>query len=140
MENDTKRDDVNGIEELKKHPDWILARVLFQKFGTLHDFHLHQLGRYSISCCRISYGGTFRINPNSKTVSFFLQTERDYVLEGDKKVKRARYSPLGYLKVPSKRYRSEHKLAKSNLSKWVSCLLWPDTKVEVYFDKEMERV
>jgi hypothetical protein len=140
MENDTKRDDVNSLDELKKNPDWILARVLFQKFGTLHDFHLHQLNRYSISCCNISYGGTYRINADTKTVSFFLQTERDYILKEDKKVKRSKYSIMKYMKVPNSRYRSELKLAKGNLSKWISVLLWSDSKVEVFFDKEMESV
>lgn len=138
MENNTKRDDVNGLDELKKHPEWLLARVLFQKFGTLHDFHIHQLSRYSVSCCNISYGGQYRINSNTKTVSFFLQTERGFILKEDKKLPRSKYSLVKYFKVPNSKYRSELKLAKINLSKWISTLLWPDAKVEVYFDKEME--
>ena len=140
MAEDTKTDDVDNLpDHVKNNPNWILARVLFQKWGTLHDFHFLQLKRYILVCCNITLGGAFRIDRKNKTIEFYLDTERNFYLKDDVRVKRKKYSPMGYIKVTAKEYKKETKRAKDNLTRWTRGLLWPESDVKVFFDKEVPK-
>lgn len=114
--------------------DWLLARVAFEKFGVLHDFHVIQLKRYIVACCDISLGGALKINPEERTVSFDIKTEKAFVLSKSGFIERSKWSPIGLFKVPPTKYTKQKKLMIKNLTEWTRRLLWNDTKVLITVD------
>jgi len=123
-------------DDVKKNPDWILSKVLFERFGILHDFHIFQLKCYMVACSRISIGGEVRIDPDNKSVVFNLYTSKNYTTEDGKPVRRKRFSFKRLFGISRSNYRQEIKIAKSNLRKWTQRLLWPNTSIEINVDGE----
>lgn len=115
-----------------------LARLLLLNYQQLHSAIVMQLELYPTACCNISLDGDVRINPEDRSVEFYVRTRREYYLSGKTVIKRDKYSPLGKLMVRKKRYDAEKRLAELNLTDWCRKLMWPDTKVHVYFDQEIK--
>lgn len=111
-----------------------LAKLMLNKFHALHEFHIVQLKAYPIACTPISLAGSVEVDTSTHSVLFTVQTMRSYVMRDGKAVPRRKYSPIGKLLVPKKKYLENKRLAKELLSVWTRELLWKDTKITVIFD------
>jgi len=110
----------------------VLAKILLRNYGLLHSFHVQQIEYYTIACCHIAIAGEAEINADSKTVTFRIKTEREYVKNKDKEiVPRHKYSLLRYFAVTPKRYKEECEFAYNNLNTWTKELLWGSDKTIV---------
>lgn len=131
MANGTQRTD-----DVVPNQDWVLARMLFEKFNMMHDFHVIQMKRYIVACCDISVGGSISINPEEKTVKYDIKTDKRYYYEGESIKERNKISLIGLIKVNPFRYKSQKKIIKDNLTRWTRRLLWADSIVIICVDGE----
>lgn len=115
-------------------PEWTeqyyLAKIILNKYGALHEFHVLQLQYYIIGCCNISLAGTFSLSPEKRTLSFSIQTERNYNKKKKELVKLKKKNP----KISIKKHKEEMKIAQTRLDNWCKKLLWDDIKVELTFE------
>jgi hypothetical protein len=123
-------DDIKRTEVENK--DWILARLLFEKFSILHDFHQIQMKTYIVACCNISLGGVAKLSVADKTITYELATERKFKKTDNELVEKNKF--IGLWSVPPVRYKVEKALAYDNLVKWTRQLLWNDTNVILVVD------
>ena len=114
----------------------VMAKILLRKFNILHDFHVHQLQRFTIVCCESAIGGEVSINPEEHLVSFEIKTNFNYKREKGRIIARNKFSPSYLIKKLDKGlYAHEVKLAHSCLTNWTKELLWgDDTRVKVTVD------
>ena len=123
-------------ENIKKHPDWILSRILFEKFGILHQFHVYQLKCYMVACCNISIGGAVKVDADNRSVTFELYTDKNFQIVSGSPVPRSKFSWRRMFGISKSRYREEIKTAKYNLRTWTQRLLWSNAEVHVIIDGE----
>lgn len=126
--------EVADLDAESRRQNLILAKVLLRKFNILHEFHAQQLERFTIACCNASIGGDVSVNGDDRTVIYNLKTFRFNKKHGRDIVPRRKFSPVGYLKYPPKKYAAELKMALQNLSSWSKELLWDDTQIRVIID------
>jgi hypothetical protein len=137
------------VSSESRQNQYMLAKLLFTKYGVLHSFHELQLKYWPIACCNISIDGYAMVEPNLKKVTYWVYTKKYYKLSAEgtveidgsvsyetKPVKRSKFSPLKLIYAPGKKYKNEMKQAFINLETWTQDMLWPDTTVEMYYDEQ----
>lgn len=126
--------EIADLDAESRRQNLILAKILLRKFGILHEFHAQQLERFTVACCLSSVSGEVIVNGDDKSVTFDIKTFRFFKKNGNQILPRKKYSLMGYLKFPPKKYDEDKKLAKENLVNWTRELLWTDTEVKVIID------
>jgi hypothetical protein len=122
------------LDAESRRQNLILAKILLRKFGILHEFHAQQLERFTVACCHSSICGEVIVNGDEKSVTYDIKTFRFFKKNGNQTLPRNKFSVMGYLKFPPRKYEADKKLAKENLVSWTKELLWPDTVVKVIID------
>ena len=121
-----KRTDLSKLEQ-----DYVLAKIMLNHYGMMHEYFTIQMQYYTIACCGISVGGQFKIIPAEKMISYEINTEKTKPL----KLKKAKSKSPAPKKITKKAYLKECQVATNNLRDWTRKLLsWNDADVRVTID------
>lgn len=129
MEQNTK----SNVSQLKEKI--LLAKLLFQKYEVMHQFHVEQLKAYPFACCTISVDGEASVIAEEKTIKFVISTKKKFHRKGQTVSKNGLFrNILSTVLVTNSRYNKERYLALKNLTAWCRELFWVDTKVCLEWD------
>jgi hypothetical protein len=128
---------------------YMLAKLLFHKYGVLHSFHEWQLKNWPIVCCEIAIDGSAIVEPSAKKVTYKVYTKKNFKLKAKATLEmdgsmshelvaepRSKYSPMRLIIAPGSRYNQQRDQAFLNLQSWTRDMLWPDTEVELIYDDQ----
>lgn len=114
----------------------LLAKLLLNKYGALHEFHVAQLKAYLYAAMSISIAGCAMVDTYKREVTFYILTEKEYYMKDGEAKKRSALSPRRLWPLPGA-YRQHVNSAKETLTAWCQELLWPDTTIELIVDQGM---
>jgi hypothetical protein len=125
--------DGTGISEHRK--SFLLAKLLLNKYNTIHQFHMDQLTKYPIACCETSISGSASLYANNRIVDFDIKSSKDYYLKDGKIKPRLKYSPIKLIYMIKE--QKEKDMAIRNLKLWTRELLWADTSISITFNGKL---
>lgn len=132
-------EDISSFEVDTVKQKVLLSKLLLQKYGVLHQFHVEQLKRWPFAASKFVVGSYSSVDPNTCTVVYNLFTNSDFFRKEGTVYKRAKFSPLYFFNKLTFSLKKEKKMIEYILSKWTKDLFWGQkTKVIFNFNSMVE--
>lgn len=114
----------------KNEQEYLLAKLMLNHYGLMHEYFITQMRCYTIACCNISVGGSFKIINAEKAITYEIFTEKFY-----KNLKKKKSKLASMISMTNSKYKSERSAAAKNLKVWTKDLLsWKDADIRVVID------